>query len=118
MQKTRANSGFQRDAALPTDMTATPPEERTERLDLRVPEYVKARIRSAAALMGRSMSDFIVAAALSEAEAVSESVDRWTLDDQDSRFVLELMASARADEMALRDLLQLSESPKQRSSIV
>ena len=88
--------------------------ERVERLDLRVPEYVKARIRAAASMTGRSMSDFIVAAALTHAEEVVESIERWTLNEDDSRFVLQLLAASNSSDDALRELLNFSEPAETR----
>ncbi|MGH7727903.1 MAG: DUF1778 domain-containing protein [Vulcanimicrobiaceae bacterium] len=75
-----------------------------ERLDLRVPAAVKERLRRVAALSGRSMSDFIVAAALEKAEAVSATIRRWELDAEDSRLVLEALSRPRKLP-ALRALL-------------
>ncbi len=80
--------------------------ERAERLDLRMPEHVKARIRKAAALSGRQMSDFVVSAALAQAEAIEQAVERWTLDERDSRFVISLLQPR--ERPRLRALMQLS----------
>jgi uncharacterized protein (DUF1778 family) len=66
---------------------------REDRVDLRVPAYVKQRIRTAADLTGRSISDFIISAALEEAEHVTETVERWKLNEEQSALVLQLMAN-------------------------
>lgn len=83
-------------------------EERTERIDLRVPEYVKARIRKAAALSGRAMSDFMIAAALEAAEELVEAVERWTLNEEQSRAVLQLLTDTR-ERPKLREFLKISD---------
>lgn len=68
------------------------PQNRTEaQIDIRVPSYVKDRIKSAAQLTGRRMGDFTIAAALQEAEEVTESVERWELTHEQSDFVYELL---------------------------
>jgi uncharacterized protein (DUF1778 family) len=77
-----------------------------------MPEPVKARIRKAAALSGRQMSDFVVAAALAQAEAVEQAVERWTLDAQDSRFVMSLFE--QRERPRLRALLRLS-APREKA---
>jgi uncharacterized protein (DUF1778 family) len=47
-------------------------ELKKERLDLRLPPAVKAQIEKAAELQGRTVSDFVVAAALTQASQVIE----------------------------------------------
>jgi uncharacterized protein (DUF1778 family) len=74
-----------------------------DRVDLRVPASVKERLRKVAALSGRSMSDFIVAAALEKAEEVSASIERWELDAEDSRIVMDTLTNVR-DSPGLRAL--------------
>jgi uncharacterized protein (DUF1778 family) len=54
------------------------------------------------------MSDFIVAAALEKAEETMASIERWQLDDRDSRFILGLLAG-RKKNPALKRLLALSD---------
>jgi uncharacterized protein (DUF1778 family) len=83
-------------------------EERTERIDLRVPEYVKARIRKAAALSGRAMSDFMITAALEAAEELVEAVERWTINEEQSRAVLQLLTDTR-ERPKLREFLRISD---------
>ncbi len=84
------------------------PKERTERVDLRVPEYVKARIRHAAALSGRAMSDFMITAALAAADELAESVERWTLNEEQSHVVLRLLTDTRK-RPKLREFLKISD---------
>jgi uncharacterized protein (DUF1778 family) len=83
-------------------------QERTERIDLRVPEYVKARIKAAAGLTGRNVSDFVISAALREADEVDADVERWQLDRDQSRWLIALLADT-SELPNLRALLELSE---------
>ncbi len=76
-----------------------------ERVDIRVPASVKKRLKHVAALTGRSMSDFIVAAAMEKAEEVSASVERWELDETDSLLLLEILTKPR-DASGLRALFR------------
>ncbi|MBV8530134.1 MAG: DUF1778 domain-containing protein [Candidatus Eremiobacteraeota bacterium] len=73
-----------------------------------MPEYVKARIRKAAALSGRAMSDFMIAAALEAAEELVEAVERWTLNEEQSRVVLQLLTDTR-ERPKLREFLKISD---------
>ncbi len=75
-----------------------------ERVDIRIPATVKTRLKRVASLSGRSMSDFIVAAAIEKAEEVASSIERWELDATDSRIVLEALSDTR-DLPGLRALL-------------
>ena len=47
-------------------------ELKKERIDLRIPAAIKSQIEKAAELQGRSVSDFVVAAALTQASNVIE----------------------------------------------
>jgi uncharacterized protein (DUF1778 family) len=80
-------------------------KESEERIDLRLPEAVKEQIRKSAALTGRSMSDFIVAAAIAQAEATMASIERWEVNETDSRFIMGLLLAPPAKVPALRKLL-------------
>jgi uncharacterized protein (DUF1778 family) len=85
-----------------------------ERIDLRVPEGVKERIRKSAALTGRSMSDFIIAAALQQAEKTMAAVERWEMDETESRFVMNLLLAPPREIPALRKLMAGIRSKKMR----
>ena len=54
-------------------MVNTVEKEKLERLEARLPKHVKNQIEHAAALEGRSLTDFVVQAALSAAQ---ESIQR------------------------------------------
>jgi len=85
-----------------------------ERIDLRVPEGVKERIRKSAALTGRSMSDFIIAAALQQAEETLAAVERWEMDETESRFVMSLLLAPPREIPNLRKLMTGIRSKKMR----
>jgi uncharacterized protein (DUF1778 family) len=90
-----------------------------ERIDLRLPEAVKEQIRRSAALTGRSMSDFIIAAALQQAQATLAAVERWEINETDSRFIMNLLLSPPEKIPALADLMtgiRTKQMKKKRSS--
>lgn len=60
-----------------------------ERLDLRLPAAAKHQIETAAELQGRSVSDFVVAAALTQASQVIEQQMVLTLCLEDSMALAE-----------------------------
>jgi len=70
-----------------------PDEVKTARLEARLPESVHALLREAAALQGRSISEFVVSSAREAAErAIAEhGVIQLSLADQ-QRFAAELLA--------------------------
>jgi uncharacterized protein (DUF1778 family) len=81
----------------------------TERVDLRIPAPLKERVRKIAALTGRSMSDFIIAAVIEKADEAAASIERWTLTEDDSRLVMELLVRERHGNLPeLRELLALT----------
>ena len=83
-----------------------------ERVDLRLPRLAKDRLRKIAALSGRSMSDFIVAAALEKADEAAASIERWELDARDSRFVMDILTTKDEDRPGLRELLAATDSQR------
>jgi uncharacterized protein (DUF1778 family) len=83
------------------------PELKKERLDLRLPAAAKEQIERAAELQGRSLSDFVVAAALTQAIQVIEQqmVIKLCLEDSMAlaeAFMNEPKPSAKAVEAARR----------------
>ncbi|MCA9800950.1 MAG: DUF1778 domain-containing protein [Cyanobacteria bacterium HKST-UBA02] len=80
-------------------MSAEPKKER--RLDLRLSALAKTQIEKAAELQGRSISDFVLAAALSEAYQVIEQ-----------QMVLKLCLE---DSMALADAFINEPKPNQKA---
>ncbi len=82
-------------------------ELRKERLDLRLPAAAKSQIEKAAELQGRSVSDFVVAAALSQASQVIEQqmILKLCLDDSMAlaeAFINEPALNKKAIEAARR----------------
>lgn len=82
-------------------------ELRKERLDLRLPAAAKSQIEKAAELQGRSVSDFVVAAALSQASQVIEQqmIMKLCLDDSMAlaeAFINEPAPNKKAIEAARR----------------
>ena len=75
-----------------------------DRVDLRLAAALKERFRKVAALSGRSMKDFILASAMEKADEIVASIERWELDAQDSRFVMDVLLQRR-DLPGLRALL-------------
>lgn len=70
-----------------------PDETTVSRLEVRLPESIHALLRQAAALQGRSISDFVVSSAREAAErAIAEhDVIKLSVADQ-QRFAMELLA--------------------------
>jgi uncharacterized protein (DUF1778 family) len=66
-------------------------EKKEERLETRLPAEAKQQIEQAAALQGRSVSDFVVAAALEQASKVIEQQRIIRLTVQESVVLAELM---------------------------
>lgn len=63
----------------------------TERLEARIGLPQKEVIRQACELEGRSMSDFVISAAVSRAERVIEKGQRWKLDSEQSQSFVECL---------------------------
>jgi uncharacterized protein (DUF1778 family) len=74
-------------------MMSTEAQERpkTPRFNIRMPEHVRALIDQAAALEGRSTSDFVLTSAVEKARETIESHQRITLSQRDSTIFLEAM---------------------------
>ncbi len=82
-------------------------ELRKERLDVRLPAAAKHQIEKAAELQGRSVSDFVVAAALTQASQVIEQQMVLKLCLEDSMmlaqaFITEPKPNKKATEAARR----------------
>ena len=76
-------------------------ELKKERLDIRLPPAVKTQIEKAAELQGRTVSDFVVAAALSQASQVIEQ-----------QMVLKLCLE---DSMALAEAFTIEPEPNKKA---
>ena len=66
-------------------------EENTSRFPMQIPAAEKARLMRAAALERTSLKDFVLRNALLAAEAVIEKAERVRLNEEQTRFVLDLL---------------------------
>ena len=64
--------------------------ENTNRFPMQIPPAEKARLMRAAALERTSLKDFVLRNALIAAEAVIEKAERVRLDEEQTRFILDL----------------------------
>ena len=65
--------------------------ENTNRFPMQIPPAEKARLMRAAALERTSLKDFVLRNALIAAEAVIEKAERISLDEEQTRFILDLL---------------------------
>jgi uncharacterized protein (DUF1778 family) len=65
--------------------------ENTNRFPMQIPPTEKARLMRAAALERTSLKDFVLRNALIAAEAVIEKAERVSLDEEQTRFILDLL---------------------------
>jgi uncharacterized protein (DUF1778 family) len=65
--------------------------ENTSRFPMQIPPSEKARLMRAAALERTSLKEFVLRNALAAAEAVIEKAERISLDDEQTRFILDLL---------------------------
>ncbi len=65
--------------------------ENSNRFPMQIPPAEKARLMRAAALERTSLKDFVLRNALLAAEAVIEKAERISLDEEQTRFILELL---------------------------
>ena len=62
-----------------------------DRFPMQIPPAEKARLMRAAALERTSLKDFVLRNALQAAEAVIEKAERVSLDEEQTRFILDLL---------------------------
>jgi uncharacterized protein (DUF1778 family) len=65
--------------------------ENTSRFPMQIPPAEKARLMRAAALERTSLKDFVLRNALIAAEAVIEKSERLALDEEQTRFMMDLL---------------------------
>lgn len=65
--------------------------ENTSRFPMQIPPAEKARLMRAAALERTSLKDFVLRNALLAAEAVIEKSERLALDEEQTRFMMDLL---------------------------
>lgn len=71
--------------------TATSETTKPSRFNIRMPQEVRTLIDQAAALEGRTMSDFVLASAVEKARETIESHQRIVLSQRDSMIFAEAM---------------------------
>lgn len=76
--------------------------ENTSRFPMQIPPADKARLMRAAALERTSLKDFVLRNALQAAETVIERAERVTLDEEQTRFMLNLLDNPPAPNAKLR----------------
>ncbi len=81
-------------------MTTTP--SKRERLEARVSPEQKALLQRAAALEGRSLTDFILSSIQTAAQAAIEKHERMTLTARDSTVFVEALLDSAAPNARLR----------------
>ncbi|MFC3721993.1 type II toxin-antitoxin system TacA family antitoxin [Neoaquamicrobium sediminum] len=76
--------------------------ENTSRFPMQIPPADKARLMRAAALERTSLKEFVLRNALQAAETVIERAERISLDDEQTRFMLELLDNPPEPNAKLR----------------
>ena len=95
---------------LTTDMTLTTQER--GRITARVPQNVQDTLQQAADLLGATLNQFVVQAALNEAQRVIERGRVIHLSANDAAFLLNLLENPPAPNARLRQALRNYESRK------
>jgi len=80
--------------------------EKTNRFPMQIPPAEKARLMRAAALERTSLKDFLLRNALLAAETVIEKAERLRLDDEQTRFILDLLDNPPEPNAKLRRAAQ------------
>jgi uncharacterized protein (DUF1778 family) len=76
--------------------------ENTSRFPMQIPPADKARLMRAAAIERTSLKDFVLRNALQAAETVIERAERVTLDEEQTRFMLNLLDNPPTPNAKLR----------------
>lgn len=76
--------------------------ENTSRFPMQIPPADKARLMRAAALERTSLKEFVLRNALEAAETVIERAERISLDDEQTRFMLDLLDNPPEPNAKLR----------------
>ncbi|MBX3494268.1 MAG: DUF1778 domain-containing protein [Parvibaculum sp.] len=76
--------------------------ENTSRFPMQIPPADKARLMRAAAIERTSLKEFVLRNALQAAETVIERAERVTLDEEQTRFMLNLLDNPPAPNAKLR----------------
>ena len=86
--------------------------ENTSRFPMQIPPAEKARLMRAAALERTSLKDFVLRNALIAAEAVIEKSERLTLDEEQTRFMMDLLDNPPPPNARLVAAAKAYSSPK------
>jgi uncharacterized protein (DUF1778 family) len=76
--------------------------ENTNRFPMQIPPAEKARLMRAAAIERTSLKDFVLRNALVAAEAVIEKAERVRMDEEQTRFLLDLLDNPPKPNRKLR----------------
>lgn len=76
--------------------------ENTSRFPMQIPPADNARLMRAAAIERTSLKEFVLRNALQAAETVIERAERVTLDEEQTRFMLNLLDNPPAPNAKLR----------------
>lgn len=76
--------------------------ENTSRFPMQIPPADKARLMRAAALERTSLKEFVLRNALQAAETVIERAEKISLDDEQTRFMLDLLDNPPKPNAKLR----------------
>jgi uncharacterized protein (DUF1778 family) len=81
-------------------------KQKTARFEARIPQTIKERIETAAALGGyKSISEFVIRASEEKAEQVIDKHKRWILSKRDSELLADLLQNPPEPNLALVNLL-------------
>ncbi|MDZ4851047.1 MAG: DUF1778 domain-containing protein [Pirellulaceae bacterium] len=84
-------------------MTSSGSASKTARLETRISLEQKELIERAAAYLGRSVSDFVIANVETAAKQVIEEYERLHLDREQSRVLVEALLSPKPPNKRLRE---------------
>ncbi len=87
-------------------MTASSNAMKTARIETRVSTQQKELIERAAAYVGRSVSDFVIANVETAAKQVVEEYERLRLDREQSRVLVEALLAPKRPNTRLREAVE------------
>ena len=85
--------------------------EDSDRMNLRLRPEAKAKLVRAAALRNTDLTDFVLQAALREADAVIEAAEHIKLSERDSLLVLDLLENPPLPNAKLRAAISAMPKP-------
>lgn len=84
-------------------------QAKDERLEARVSKVIKDKLKRAAALEGRSLTEFVVSAVLEKADHVIENHEFIVLGTRDRKVLFEALRNPPEPNDALRKAFKLNE---------